>query len=92
MTNVCVLALYKKVLQELHINSYRIEVLFFVDIDECATGSHQCNQNCGNTNGSYLCYCNSGYELHNATTCVGRCNTMYMYIYLLCIHTYFRHK
>ena len=35
-----------------------------LDIDECSSGSHDCdvNANCTNTNGSYSCTCNEGYS------------------------------
>ena len=37
---------------------------FKLDIDECNEGTDLCdtNANCINTNGSYECICNSGYE------------------------------
>ena len=31
--------------------------------DECATGTHECQQRCQNIVGSYTCSCNSGYTL-----------------------------
>ena len=33
------------------------------DIDECVTGTHNCNEraNCTNTNGSFTCQCKEGY-------------------------------
>ncbi|CAG5096940.1 Oidioi.mRNA.OKI2018_I69.XSR.g14856.t1.cds [Oikopleura dioica] len=31
------------------------------DEDECETGSHQCEHQCENTIGSYICKCNKGY-------------------------------
>ena len=36
---------------------------FFLDIDECAAGTHNCNTNtfCTNNEGSYNCTCNPGY-------------------------------
>ena len=36
---------------------------FYLDIDECAEGSHECSANavCNNTKGSYNCTCNPGY-------------------------------
>ena len=33
------------------------------DIDECATNSGGCSQGCNNTDGSFHCFCNNGYEL-----------------------------
>ena len=35
-----------------------------LDIDECSSGSHDCdvNANCTNSNGSYSCTCNEGYS------------------------------
>ena len=42
------------------------------DVDECTLGSNGCNQNCVNTEGSYLCSCFAGYHLmSNQKTCVG---------------------
>ena len=44
-----------------------------IDVDECADGTNGCNQYCTNTYGSYLCYCNAGYELHdNQKSCEGK--------------------
>ncbi len=37
---------------------------FIIDINECATDTHLCTQNCTNTNGSYICDCTSGYQLN----------------------------
>ena len=45
-----------------------------IDIDECNNGEHGCNQNCTNTNGSYICICEVGYVLDvNMKTCIGMC-------------------
>ena len=48
-----------------------------IDNNECANNdTNDCNQICSNTAGSYVCYCNSGYELGlDDATCVGK--TMY---------------
>ena len=49
--------------------------MFFVilDTDECQQGISGCSQVCTNTIGSYLCSCNSGYELSNDShTCIGQ--------------------
>ena len=37
-----------------------------LDRDECLEHAHQCAQNCHNTNGSYNCSCNAGYNLSDA--------------------------
>ena len=43
------------------------------DVDECSESTDECNQICSNTVGSYVCYCNTGYELlSNQKTCVGK--------------------
>ncbi|KAH8849537.1 Neurogenic locus notch likerotein 1 [Schistosoma japonicum] len=42
-----------------------------IDINECTLGTHNCDQICINTPGSYLCDCHSGYKLNatNKKTC-----------------------
>ncbi|XP_053389047.1 mucin-like protein [Mercenaria mercenaria] len=35
------------------------------DVNECLLDSNGCKQHCKNTNGSYFCECNSGYELES---------------------------
>ena len=43
------------------------------DIDECTAGTHNCQQQCTNTPGSFTCGCNTGYELlANGYQCQGR--------------------
>lgn len=36
-----------------------------VDVDECAEGTDGCAQSCTDTDGSYICSCDVGYELVN---------------------------
>ena len=44
----------------------------FSDIDECSDGTDDCSQTCTNTVGSFICGCNSGYELDSdGLTCNG---------------------
>ena len=45
----------------------------FSDINECASGTHNCHANaaCTNTDGSFTCACNTGYH-GNGVTCTGR--------------------
>ena len=38
-------------------------VFFSSDINECINGTQNCSQICTNTNGSFMCDCNSGYLL-----------------------------
>ena len=43
------------------------------DINECTEGSHNCNQLCTNTQGSFQCSCRSGYTLNSdGRTCDGK--------------------
>ena len=49
--------------------------MHLIDVDECSLGIDGCNQNCVNTNGSYLCYCNAGYHLmSDQNSCAGNVN------------------
>ena len=44
----------------------------YTDIDECSEGTHNCDQVCTNTEGSFTCSCNSGYTLlSNGRSCIG---------------------
>ena len=36
---------------------------YVTDIDECATNTNGCSQSCNNTEGSFHCGCDEGYEL-----------------------------
>ena len=49
-------------------------ICFYSDTDDCSDGTHHCSQICTNTNGSFACGCNIGYQLDfdNVT-----CNGMY---------------
>lgn len=51
-------------------------MLFFLDVDECASGNGMLCRNgqCVNTIGSFQCLCNDGYEVAlDGRTCVGEC-------------------
>ena len=44
----------------------------FADVDECATANGGCEHNCHNTEGSFYCSCNDGYELlADNMSCIG---------------------
>ena len=46
---------------------------FLVDINECVEETDGCTQNCTNTNGSYICSCNTGYRLDSDRhSCYGK--------------------
>ena len=52
----------------------RVFVMFdpFVDVNECQTDEHNCNQTCSNTLGSFECSCRPGYSLQgDGVTCEG---------------------
>lgn len=46
--------------------------LWFVDLDECVEGLHECQQVCENTFGSHRCSCSLGFQLSsNGMSCTG---------------------
>lgn len=47
-------------------------IILFVDINECLNDNAGCDHECMNTNGSYYCECNSGFQLSSDNhTCEG---------------------
>ena len=40
-----------------------------LDIDECATSTHDCNQACANTPGSFECVCRVGFRQYMRNSC-----------------------
>ena len=48
----------------------------FADINECATYNGACDDFCTNTDGSYTCFCSSGYQLESdGHNCTGTANS-----------------
>jgi len=46
-----------------------------IDIDECTTNQHRCDQSCSDTVGSYTCSCVNGFTLDaDGFTCNGNFN------------------
>lgn len=47
--------------------------LVFIDIDECANGINNCDQECINTVGSFYCECQLGFNLNSSdnSSCYG---------------------
>lgn len=44
----------------------------FLDLNECTTGSHNCDHKCNNTFGGFECSCYDGFVLSsNQATCIG---------------------
>lgn len=66
--------------------------LFISDIDECKE-EYPCSQLCHNTQGSYKCFCDTGYlSLDGGMTCKANsskwdfiCVYVLLFIYLFCI-------
>ena len=54
------------------ITMFIIDYSILSDINECSDGTHNCEQVCDNTYGSYNCRCLDGYELQNDSySCAG---------------------
>ena len=43
----------------------------FTDINECDSNNGGCEHNCINSDGSYTCTCDNGYDVVNFTNCSG---------------------
>ena len=54
--------------------------------ERCTNGTHNCDQMCVNTEGSFMCECRMGFELENTTHCRGTCFvcvfTVYTYVFV----------
>ena len=60
--------------------------LLSLDINECSTNNGGCNQTCTNTNGSYECSCNVGFNLaDNNHDCDGTLYYNVMYYHCIVI-------
>ena len=57
-----------------------------LDVDECAQGISGCSQGCRNTNRSFICTCNEGYQTHHndPTFCVGLLITLHVWFTMSC--------
>ena len=54
-------------------------LFILLDINECSTSPCGANAQCSDTQGSYTCACNDGYEMSGGT-CTGQlCNTICYY-------------
>ena len=64
--------------QYIYLNFWIIDFISVVsDINECTNGTDLCEHNCYNTDGSYVCDCQPGYQLSNGLTCsdINECDT-----------------
>ena len=63
-----------------------------IDINECSDDdSNGCNQICTNTDGSYTCYCNTGYELGiDDETGIGKSYSLYLICFTICFSSHFK--
>ena len=51
--------------------NHYINLIVFIDTDECKENAPNCNHFCTNTFGSYFCFCERGYELDTDNhTCI----------------------
>ena len=50
---------------------------FHVDVNECFDDASVCEQECANTQGSYVCSCRAGYRLQAAGRCAGTSLPLY---------------
>ncbi len=49
-----------------------VVTVLFSDINECTISNGGCEQNCNNTEGSFYCFCDSGFTLDpNQSSCNG---------------------
>ena len=56
----------------MHVEYFKCPPFPFVDINECDLSSDVCrNGNCTNTDGSYYCTCNEGFEGTGNNSCSG---------------------
>ena len=74
--NVCLLFMLENFLILTEQNSplpVLSNVLFILDVDECSSRQHGCDNNaqCINTPGTFVCKCNSGFSA-NGTFCKGK--------------------
>ena len=54
-----------------------------IDVDECNTANGGCDHNCTNTVGSFICSCDTGYQLdESGLNCIGK-SLWIVYKYIL---------
>ena len=59
-------------------------IIFSIDVDECSKGSHNCDQICTNTDGSFTCSCEPGFKLStDRKSCIGMYYIYYTLVYII---------
>ena len=56
-----------------HNNYCYTYTISFLDVNECDDGNGGCENSCNNTDGSFICSCNIGYQLYSNRFCSGMC-------------------
>lgn len=78
MMNNCLNKIYNLILYFIYLYIVKQPVNMYInqytsDIDECEMDMSGCSQKCYNTEGSFVCSCNPGYELQeDSRTCSGQ--------------------
>ncbi len=75
---VLILYMYRE--RIIYFTAYIDCILYIIgtDLDECVTGTHDCDQECSNTNGGFQCGCYHGYQLDGSS-----CISKFWYCWLL---------
>ena len=62
----------------------KVNFFFFADLNECLTETAACppNSSCANTDGSYECHCDGGFQAVSPNTCEGLLYSILVPIYL----------
>ena len=78
---------WSTVIHPLHsIQHWSQNVYYHIDINECNAANGGCERNCNDTIGSFICSCDTGYQLNeNGLNCNGKC---LLYKILLTIETF----
>ena len=57
--------MYVGIMLKVYVMALAIAICTLADVDECASGTSECDQICHNNIGSYTCSCEGGYTLND---------------------------